>query len=95
MNSELGLDTGNSTADYIGIRAQSRNPINRKLPRLKTQVAGASGEIWVAYASLYFSFLLFSFIFLFFFFSVVVFLEQIISARFFYFIFFLGSECYR
>ena len=83
MSSELGLDTGNSTAYYIGIRAQLRNPINRKLPRLKTQVAGASEEIWVAYASLYFLF--FSFLSV----SVsVVFLEQIVSARLFYFIFF-------
>ena len=37
-----------STAGNIGIRAQKRKPINRKLPRLKTQVAGASEEIWVA-----------------------------------------------
>ena len=44
MSSDLGLGTLKSTAGYIGIRAQLENPINRKLPRMKTQVAGASEE---------------------------------------------------
>ena len=48
MNSELGLFILKSTADHIGIRAQKKKPINTKLPRLKTQVAGALEEIWVA-----------------------------------------------
>ena len=48
MNSDLGLVTFLSTTGYLGIRAQKGKPINRKLPRLKTEVAGASEEIWVA-----------------------------------------------
>ena len=48
MNSELGLVILKSTAGYLGIRAQKGKPINTKLPRLKTQVAGALEEIWVA-----------------------------------------------
>ena len=44
MNSNLGLGTLKSTAGYIGIRAQKRNPINRKLPRMKKQVEGALEE---------------------------------------------------
>ena len=44
MNSDLGLATLKSTAGYIGIRAQLRNPINRKLPRIVKKVAGASEE---------------------------------------------------
>ena len=48
MNSELGPGYFLSTAGHIGIRAQKRKLINRKLPRLKMQVAGASEEIWVA-----------------------------------------------
>ena len=44
MNSDLGLATLKSTAGYIGIRAQMRNPINRKLPKIVKQVAGASEE---------------------------------------------------
>ena len=64
MNSNLGLGTLKSTAGYIGIRAQLKNPINTQLPRIVKQVAGeAEGEIWVAWASfffIFFSFLLFS-----------------------------------
>ena len=70
MSSDLGLDTWNSTAGYIGIRAQLRNPINRKLPRLKTQVVGTSEErsrqprLHFYFSFLFFSlFSLFSFIF--------------------------------
>ena len=48
MNSDLGLVTLKSTAGYIGIRAQKRNPINRTLPRKVKQVAGELEEIWVA-----------------------------------------------
>ena len=44
MNSDLGLATLKSTAGYIGIRAELRNPINRKLLRIVKQVAGASEE---------------------------------------------------
>ena len=44
MSSDLGLGTLKSTVGYIGIRAQLENLINRKLPRLKMQVAGASEE---------------------------------------------------
>ena len=44
MNSDLGLVPLESTAGYIGIRAQKRNPINRKLPRKVKQVADASEE---------------------------------------------------
>ena len=44
MNSDLGLATLKSIASNIGIRAQMRNPINRKLPRIVKQVAGASEE---------------------------------------------------
>ena len=44
MSSDLGLGTLKSITGYIGIRAQVRNLINRKLPRLKTQVVGASEE---------------------------------------------------
>ena len=44
MNSDLGLGTLKSTASYIGIRAQMRNPINRKLPRIVKQVVGTSEE---------------------------------------------------
>ena len=44
MNSDLGLGTLKSIAGYIGIRAQLRNPINRKLPRIVKQVVGASEE---------------------------------------------------
>ena len=35
LNSKLGQTTLKPTAGYIGIRAQLRNPINRKLPREK------------------------------------------------------------
>ena len=49
MNSKLGQTTLKSTAEYIGIRAQLRNPINRQLPKKKGQVAGeAEVEISVA-----------------------------------------------
>ena len=49
MNSKLGQTTLKSKAEYIGIRAQLRNPINRQLPRKRRQVAGeAEVEIWVA-----------------------------------------------
>ena len=86
MSSDLGLDTWNSTAGYIGIRAQLRNPINRKLPRSKTQVAGASEER-SGYPRLrfyfFFSFLFFIF-FLFLSFIYVV-LEQIVPVRIFFF----------
>ena len=69
MNSNLGLGTLNSTAGYIGIRAQLKNPINTQLPRIVKQVAGeAEGEIWVAWASFFlFYFLFFSFSYLFYF----------------------------
>ena len=62
MNSNLGLATLKSTAGYIGIRAQLKNPINTQLPRIVKYVAGkAEGEIWEAWASfLFFSFLFFS-----------------------------------
>ena len=82
MNSNLGLGTLNSTAGYIGIRAQLKNPINTQLPRIVKQVAGeAEGEIWVAWAS-FFYFILFSFLFLICFISVV--LEQIIFSYFYF-----------
>ena len=48
MKNDLGPGYFLSTAGYLGIRAQKRKPINRKLPILKTQVAGASEKIWVA-----------------------------------------------
>ena len=62
MNSNLGLGTLKSTACYIGIRAQMRNPINRKLPRMKKNKSqahqkrdlGSLGFIFI------FSFLFFS-----------------------------------
>ena len=67
MSSNLGLDTWNSTAGYIGIMAQLRNPINRKLPRIVKQVAGASEERsgsprlhFILFYFLFFSFLFFS-----------------------------------
>ena len=62
MNSDLGLVTLKSTAGYIGIRAQTRNPINRKLPRIVKQVAGASEER-SGYPRLHFLFLFFFFFF--------------------------------
>ena len=34
MNINLGLGTLKSTAGYIGIRAQLKNPINTQLPRI-------------------------------------------------------------
>ena len=34
MNINLGLGTLKSTAGYIGIRAQLKNPINMQLPRI-------------------------------------------------------------
>ena len=62
MNSDLGLATLKSTTGYIGIRAQLRNPINRKLPRIVKQVAGASKErSGQPRLHFYFSFLFFSF----------------------------------
>ena len=67
MNSNLGLGTLQSTAGYIGIRAQLSNPINRKLPR--TKKAGRRrirsrdlGSLRLHF--LLFYFLLFSFFFL-------------------------------
>ena len=91
---EQGLGPGYflSTAGYIGIRAQLRNPINRKLPRLKTQVAGASEER-SGYPRLhfYFSFLFFSFIFFYF----PSFFRADCFCSFIFFRLFLGSECYR
>ena len=48
MESDFGPGYFLSTAGYLGIRAQKGKPINKKLPRLKTQVAGASEKIWVA-----------------------------------------------
>ena len=66
MNSYLGLGTLKSTTCYIGIRAQMRNPINRKLPIMKkASRRRIRREIWVAYASFLFSFLFFSFLFFF------------------------------
>ena len=84
MNSNLGLATLKSTAGYIGIRAQLKNPINTQLPRIVKQVAGeAEGEIWVAWASFFlFSFLFFSFLLLISFISVV--LEHIIFSYFYF-----------
>ena len=74
MNSKLGQTTLKSTAEYIGIRAQLRNPINRQLPIKRRQVAGeAEVEIWVAYG---FIFIFFSFLFFFFSFSFLYFLFQ-------------------
>ena len=82
MNSNLGLGTLKSTAGYIGIRAQTRNPINRKLPRIVKQVAGASKRDLgsLGFTFIFFSFLFFSFLFFslsYFSFGFVV-LEQII-----------------
>ena len=49
VNSDLGLGALKSTAGYIGIRAQIRNPINRKLPRMKkASRRRIRGEILVA-----------------------------------------------
>ena len=48
MSSEFGPSYFLPTTGYLGIRAQKGEPINTKLPRLKTQVAGALEEIWVA-----------------------------------------------
>ena len=62
MSSDLGLGTLKFTAGYIGIRAQLGNPINRKLPRMKTQVAGASEER-SGQPRLHFYFLFFSFLY--------------------------------
>ena len=47
MKSDFGPGYFLFTADYLGIRAQKGKPI-KKLPRLKTQVAGASEKVWVA-----------------------------------------------
>ena len=64
MNSDLGLATLKSTAGYIGIRAQLRNPINRKLPRIVKQVAGARRDLGsLGFTFIFFSFLFFSFLF--------------------------------
>ena len=61
MNSNLGLATLKSTAGCIGIRAQLKNAINTQLPRIVKHVAGeAEGEIWVSWASFFFSFLFYS-----------------------------------
>ena len=94
MSSEFGPSYFLPTTGYLGIRAQKGEPINTKLPRLKTQVAGASEEIWVAYASLYFiffSFLFFSFLFFpfpsFFFWSRLFLLVYFVLFSF-------GSGCY-
>ena len=70
MNSNLGQSTLKSTTECIGIRAQLRNPINRKLPRRRSQVGGESErKIWVA-EGFTLSFLFFSFLFFLFFFVV-------------------------
>ena len=97
MNSNLGLGTLKSTAGYIGIRAQTRNPINRKLPRIVKQVAGASEErsgslgfTFILFYFLFFSFLFFSFLFRFLFFFYVhrfiadYFLVLLLSVYFFW-----------
>ena len=65
MNNKLGQTTLKSTAEYIGIRAQLRNPINRQLPRKKK--AGRKriksrdlGSLRLHFLFLFFSFLFFS-----------------------------------
>ena len=63
MNSNLGLGTLKSTAGYIGIRAQMRNPINRKLPIMKKGKSqahqkrdlGSLGFIFIFFSFLFFS----------------------------------------
>ena len=67
MSSDLGLGTLKSTAGYIGIRAQLRNPINRKLPRMKMKSQAHQkrdlGSLGFTFIFLFFSFLFFSFLF--------------------------------
>ena len=74
LNSKLGQTTLKPTAGCIGIRAQLRNPINRKLPREKKGRSQAHQRRDLGSLRLHFLFLFFSFSFLFFvFFSSVVF----------------------
>ena len=70
LNSKLGQTTLKPTAGYIGIRAQLRNPINRKLPREKK--AGRRrirsrdlGSLRLHFLFFSFSFFFFSFLYLF------------------------------
>ena len=63
MNSKLGQTTLKSTAEYIGIRAQLRNPINRQLPRKKKAGRRRSRSRDLGSLRLHFLFLFFSFLF--------------------------------
>ena len=91
MSSNLGLGTLKSTAGYIGIRAQTRNPINRKLPIIVKKSQAHQKRDLGSLGFILFSFIFFSFLF----FSLFPsFLEQIISSIF-TFVVFSGSGCYR
>ena len=86
LNSKLGQTTLKPTAGYIGIRAQLRNPINRKLPREKK--AGRRRIRSRDLGSLRLHFLFFSFLFFIFFILVsVVFRVAYFSFHLFLFYF--------
>ena len=88
MNNELGLFILKSTAGYLGIRAQNGKPINTKLPRLKNAGRRRSRRDLgsLGFTLFFFSFLFFSFLFFSFLLVSVIFLEQVVSARLFYFL---------
>ena len=95
MNSDLGLATLKSTTGYIGIRAQLRNPINRKLPRIvkQSQVHQKRDLGSLGFTFIFFSFLFFSFLFL-----IFLYFRRFRADYFlvlFSFVVFSGSGCYR
>ena len=88
LNSKLGQTTLKPTAGYIGIRAQLRNPINRKLPREKKAGRRRIRSRDLGSLRLHFLFLFFFFSFLFLIFLVsVVFRVAYFSFHLFLFYF--------
>ena len=85
LNSKLGQTTLKPTADYIGIRAQLRNPINRKLPREKKVGRRRIRSRDLGSLRLHFIFLFFFFLFFSLFLVFVVFRVDYFSFNLFLF----------
>ena len=94
LNSKMGQTTLKPTAGYIGIRAQLRNPINRKLPREKKAGRRRIRSRDLGSLRLHFHFLFFFFLFFIFFLVSVVFRVAYFSFHLF-FVLFSGSGYYR
>ena len=92
LNSKLGQTTLKPTAGYIGIRAQLRNPINRKLPREKKEGRRRIRSRDLGSLRLHFLFLFFFFLFFIFLVSVIFRVAYFLFHLFLFY--FFGSGCY-